>query len=56
MHSIRQNRHEQGPYVKLVTELQLDGDILHQYMRLTREQFARVLFHVEDDVKTLQIK
>lgn len=50
VHDIIRNRILQGAYHNLVKELQLDGEKFQQYFRLTREQFAQVLFYVEKDL------
>ena len=50
VHNIIRNRIQQGTYYNLVKELQLDGEKYQQYFRLTREQFAQVLFYVEKDL------
>ena len=48
VHDIIRNRIQQGAYHNLVNELQLDGEKFQQYFKLTREQFAQVLYYVED--------
>ncbi len=48
VHAILKNRLQQGAYHNLINELQLDGEKFQQYFRLTREQFAQVLFYVEE--------
>ena len=50
VHSILKRRKEQGAYQHLVRELQEDGERFQQYFRLTREQFAQVLFLVGEDL------
>ena len=47
VHPIIQKRRQHGAYHHLVTELLLDEDRFHRYFRLTREQFAQVLYLVE---------
>ena len=48
--NILKKRKGQGAYQHLVRELQGDGERFQQYFRLTREQFAQVLFLVEEDL------
>lgn len=52
VHSIITNRIQQGAYHNLVSELTLhdDGKKFKEYFRLTREQFAEVLFYVKEDL------
>ena len=48
IHPILLKREEQGTYHRLVQELQLDAEKFQSYFRLSREQFAQVLFLVEE--------
>ena len=50
VHGIIKKRNQCGEYNHLVQELQLDGEKFKQYFRLSREQFAQVLFYVEADL------
>ena len=50
VHSILKKRKGQGAYQNLVRELQEDGERFQQYFRVTREQFAQVLFLVGEDL------
>ncbi|XP_041347115.1 protein ALP1-like, partial [Gigantopelta aegis] len=50
VHHINTKRHEYGEYHRLVRELQLDEDSFHQYFRMTREQFAQILYLVEPHI------
>ena len=43
VHPILQLRREHGAYYRLVRELQLDNERFHQYFRMSREEFARLL-------------
>ena len=45
-----QKRKDHGAYLNLVRELQEDGEKFKEYFRLTREQFAQVLFFVGEDL------
>ena len=46
VHPILQNRNQHGAYHHLVQELQLHEEKFQEYFRLSREQFAMVLWHV----------
>ena len=46
VHGLLQKRKEYGVFYHLVKELNLDAERFQQYFRLSREQFAQVLFGI----------
>jgi len=47
---ITKQRSEYGAYAHLIRDLQEDEEIFKKYFRLSREQFAQVLFYVGADL------
>ena len=52
VHEQNRKRVQLGAYHNLVNHLQIHGEKFQQYFRLTREQFAQVLFDFEGDLVT----
>ena len=50
VHDIYRRRRQYGEYYHLVQELQLDGEMFHEYFRVTREQFRQLLTLVEPEI------